>query len=83
MFTIYEKAVQKFGTVAQKQKAVEELTELSLVLQHNLQNKCDNEAVITEIADCYIMLDQLRVMYGSEAIDNEIAVKLTRLNKLL
>lgn len=66
------KLLEKHGVNSQIAKTVEELTELSLVLQHTLQGKATKEQVIEEIADCFIMLTQMKYAFCSEKKFNEV-----------
>jgi len=58
-------AISKFGKEAQTRKAVEELTELSLALQHSAKGKTSYDNISEEIADVRFMLDQLEIMYDA------------------
>lgn len=56
---IYKQAIEKFGSINQTYKAIEELTELSLALQ-----KDDIDNILEEIVDVEIMIKQLKIIYG-------------------
>ena len=60
-------------------KAVEELTELSIALQHSLDGRGDNDNIREEMADVSIMLEQLRVIFGD--CDEWKTKKLARLEE--
>jgi len=73
-------AIQKYGTGPQRDKAIEELSELIRALA-----RCDDSANIAEeMADVRIMLDQLEIMLGNhdEVRDWEYE-KLMRLSERL
>lgn len=77
-------AVDKFGIQAQTRKAVEELTELSLALQHSEKGKTSYENICEEIVDCRIMLDQLEIMYDRNGfIEKWSVIKKKNLEKLV
>lgn len=82
METIYQEVIRINGSKKQIGKAIEELTELSLVLQHFLDNKATEKEVITEIADVSIITDQLKLIFDPEnnTVNKEIAYKLGRLD---
>ena len=80
---ILRTAVNWFGKVAQKEKAIEELTELSIALQHHKHDKCNDAEVVTEIADVIIMCEQLKFIYGVEEVEKQIEFKMNRLSKLI
>jgi len=70
-------ALSKWGTDSQKLVAIEECGELiSALAQSYRVDKTPN--VISEIADVLITVSQLRLMYGTEAVDEEIKRKLER-----
>lgn len=65
MKSIAVRAVAHYGHAHQVRKAVEELTELSLALQHSLDGRGDNDHVLEEMADVKLMMEQLEIIYGS------------------
>lgn len=50
-----KKIVNHYGEEAQAHKAIEELNELAVAIAHQ-----DKEAIIEEMADVYIMMEQLK-----------------------
>jgi len=57
-------AYGKWGKNYQVMMALEEMAELSWELLQNINRKASNEQkIIDEIADVYIMLEQLKVIY--------------------
>jgi len=58
--------LKKHGVNSQIAKTIEELTELSLALQHTLQGKATKEQVVEEIADCFIMLTQMKYAFCTD-----------------
>lgn len=59
MQDIIKQAVDTFGVENQTNMATEELAELIVAINHWRRGRVGNDAVIEEIADCYIMLRQL------------------------
>ena len=57
---IYEQIIKHYGTHNQRIKTIEELSELIQALSRN--DDIDN--IAEEIADCYIMLEQLELIYN-------------------
>lgn len=53
------------GYAHQKHKAIEEFSELSEALARDLQGQGDRANLAEEMADCYIMLAQLELIYGN------------------
>ena len=78
---ILERAISKFGTGAQILKAVEELGELSVELARDLNGLGRTEAIREEMADAFIMLNQLELIFG-DVTEIEIA-KLERLERMI
>lgn len=77
---IYQKAIEYFGIDNQKLKAIEEMAELTNALIHLRDGRCEEQDVITEIADVTIMMQQLAIFFGKEKVENEILRKVYRLN---
>jgi len=55
------------GYAHQKHKAVEEFSELTEALARDLNGQGDRKNITEEMADCYIMLAQLELIYGNHA----------------
>ena len=75
-----------YGSKAQMIKCCEELSELSTAILHHVNKGENHEAILEEMADVYIMLEQLKSMipYDEAALDKQIEFKLTRqLGRLL
>ena len=74
--------VERFGANHQRFKAAEELSELqTLILQDaNSNGKIPLNRIVEEIADVYVMLQQLQIIYYIDSRDIEpvIAYKLDR-----
>ena len=67
------KIIEYYGENHQRFKAAEELSELqTLILQDaNKNGKVPINRIIEEIADVYIMLSQLKIIYGIDGRDIE------------
>lgn len=77
---IYRAAIARYGTVAQKLMAIEEMAELIQALCKDFRGKLNLLNAIEETADVRIMLEQLEVMYQcTEAIQPAMDMKLRRL----
>lgn len=72
--------IAHFGGYAnQKKKALEELGELSTALARDLQGEGDRANIAEEMADVYIMLAQLQLIYGNAAeVGHAVKGKLRR-----
>lgn len=76
---IYRRSVVHFGAEAQTRKAAEECVELSLELLHALDGRANMDKIAEEMADVEIMLEQLRLIYGDDEVEEW---KLKKLNGL-
>lgn len=80
---ILEKAIDTYGMHTQVDMCLEEMAELSKALlkmrrpDGNIADKLDN--IREEIADVQIMIDQMRIIYGDEAVQRAEQAKLARL----
>ena len=57
--------IAHYGYGHQKHKAMEEFAELTEALARDLQGQGDRDNIAEEMADCYIMLAQLELIYGN------------------
>lgn len=78
---ILEGAIKKYGVQHQITKTLEELAELGAALAWSLDGRGNNEAVREELADVFIMLNQMELIFG-DVTDVEIC-KLERLESLI
>lgn len=85
MYRTCKKAVDTFGKDCQINMATEELAELIVAINHWRRERVGKDAVIEEIADCYIMLLQLTYIVTDVSdfspIIAELDRKLSRLNR--
>lgn len=77
-------ALNRWGSAMQTVVAIEEMAELQKELCKYIRGKGNVEAIAEEIADVYIMLQQMEMLHGIECqvLDWRIA-KLMRLEKRL
>lgn len=82
---VIEMAIETYGHTPQKIVAMEELSELIKEISKDLRGQDNIENILEEMADVFIMLEQLRVMYGLTDYDIQEAIdkKLERLEKRL
>ena len=81
--TIYKKAVQTWGISHQMNMASEECGELLSALNKFRRARVKKEAVIEEIADVMIMMEQLRIWFGPAEVDEAKRKKIVRLDERL
>ena len=76
---IYQTALSKWGMDSQLDMMVEECAELINAIQKFRRNRIGSSDVVGEIADVEIMAGQMRVIFGTDIVDMEKALKLKRL----
>ena len=86
---ILRKAIDTYGTEAQMMQCIEEMAELIQAINKYFRANTNEEmakayiSVIEEISDGQIMLEQMRLLFGDKAVDEQIKAKLGRLEKRL
>lgn len=66
---LYAKAIAVWGAQAQLLMACEECTELALAIHHYLRGRADKGHIAEEVADVEFMLEQVKVLFGSDFTD--------------
>lgn len=91
----YDRFINAWGTEKQVLKAIEECSELIQVLAREVMSNRDKkgltgyyhaptfEEMVDEVADAYLMLDQLAYMFGRDNIEQVMERKLTRVLQLV
>ena len=82
---LYQRAIDQWGETAQISMAVEECSEFITMITklYRKHNGSDVNDVMGEIADVEIMMEQMRLIFPSERIDEIKKLKLQRLEDLL
>ena len=80
---IAQSALDAFGKERQIDKCIEELGELATVLMKFRHGEVGADAVIDELADVAVTGSTLCVLFGREAVDARVKVKLRRLVRLV
>lgn len=83
MEKIYRATLDKWGTEAQYDQAIEECAELIAALKHFKRGKISKQDVIDELADVSLMVGQLSWMFGEEQVKLAVDSKLKKLDTLL
>lgn len=83
--TILKKAIQTYGKDMQLTVAVEEFSELIKEICKNKRGADNRKNIIEEMADCYIMLEQLAIIFDipNHALTEVSSQKIERLEKRL
>lgn len=76
--SILQRAIAKYGEEAQMKMALEEMSELQKEICKRWRGKDNRDAIIEEVADLEIMLDQLKLM-----LDIQYHVQQARQDKLI
>ena len=86
---ILQNAIDTYGTKAQMMQCIEEMAELIQAINKYFRANTNEEmakayiSVIEEISDVQIMLEQMRIVFGDKAVDEQIKAKMDRLEKKL
>lgn len=83
--TTIEKAIETYGKDMQLNVAVEEFSELIKEICKSKRGKDNKPNIIEELADCYIMMEQLEIIFDVNPCDIRAMIdkKLTRLENRL
>ncbi len=80
---LYAKTISKWGEEAQYSQMIEECAELIATLQHFSRNKVNEDAVVNELADVFLMVGQLTYMFGEDRLNAAVEKKIVKLECLL
>lgn len=85
MDDVLQQAIATYGKDMQLNVAIEEFSELTKEICKHKRGADNTLRIIEEIADCYIMLKQLEMMFDINVVDlaKEIDRKIERLNRRL
>ena len=85
MKAVLKKAIETYGADMQLNVAVEEFSELIKEICKHKRGADNTKAMIEEMADCYIMLEQMQMIFGlgSTVIPDAINKKADRLKNRL
>lgn len=76
----YTDALNLWGEDFQKSMFHEEIGEVLTAMSHEMRGRCGKAAVLEELADLQIMLNQMVVLYGTDdEFKDIINAKLTRM----
>lgn len=82
---VLKKAICKYGKQAQLDVAVEEMAELTKEIIKSKRGASNYHQIVEELADVYIMMTQIKLIYGiyDEELINAMDLKIARLEKRL
>lgn len=78
-----DQAIEFFGKRYQINKAIEEMAELNAELARYQNDKAMIVNIIEEIADVSIMIEQLKLIFGTELVNCHIGIKMRRLKAII
>ena len=75
-----QQIIDHYGHRLQKEMLFEEFAELQKEVCKELRNKGDKQHIAEEVADVYVILQQLQLMYGisDEKVELEVQKKIER-----
>jgi NTP pyrophosphatase (non-canonical NTP hydrolase) len=76
---IFQKAIRVWGEESQTQMAIGEIGEFLTTFGRLAQKRCSKEDVIDEIADVIIMMTQMALIQGEDAVKERIKVKIAKI----
>lgn len=82
---ILKQAIETYGADAQLNVAIEEFAELTKEICKHKRYGDNTKEIIEEMADCYIMLEQMKMIFGLDNADitNAMERKIRRLERRL
>lgn len=82
---VLKKAICKYGKQAQLDVAVEEMAELTKEIIKSKRGASNYHQIVEELADVYIMMTQIKLIYGiyDEELINAMDLKIALLEKRL
>ena len=82
---VLRQAIETYGAEMQLNVAIEEFSELIKEICKNKRYMDNTKAIIEEMADCYIMLEQMKMIFGlgSTVIPDMMDKKIKRLKSRL
>lgn len=82
---VLKRAINQFGMDMQLNVAIEEFSELIKEICKHKRGADNISHIIEEMADCYIMLEQMKIMFelGSTVINDTMNIKIERLKQKL
>lgn len=85
MDSLADEALCHWGGTPQVKKAIEEMAELTVCLARHINGRTTNGEIQLEIADCFIVLNQMAHLFFDDQEDFEraIAKKLAKLERAL
>lgn len=83
--SVLRQAIETYGAESQLNVAIEEFSELIKEICKHKRYMDNTKAIIEEMADCYIMLEQMKMIFGlgSTVITDVMDKKIKRLKSRL
>lgn len=83
--SVFRRIIEKYGVKNQVSMVVEECSELILAISHYRRGRVNSDAIIEEIVDVTIMLEQARLIYdpNDERFGEIYKKKIARIENML
>ena len=81
--SLLKRAIDTYGEDAQILMTIEECSELINAITKLYRGRVDEKAITTELADVYIMVQQMALIFGEDDFKKEVEYKLNRLEERL
>lgn len=80
---LYERALHDWGIIPQTMMVMEETGEMLNAIAKFDRGRCNTKDVVTELADVWIIMEQMATFFGWDAFQEEKERKLQRLKERL
>lgn len=80
---IYTRALNTWGIDPQLNMFIEEAAEAIQAVQHHRRGRCDMDTVCGELSDLQVMLEQMKIVYGTDRFERIFAEKIYALDEKL
>ena len=80
---ICQRALDKYGRIPQLLMMQEECAEVIQAVSHLIRERTDEEPLLLELADVALLLEQMKLMFGEDRIDEYFQAAAARLEKRL
>jgi NTP pyrophosphatase (non-canonical NTP hydrolase) len=79
----FKESIVKWGEIPQMDMLVEECAELIIAIEHYKRGRVDHIKVAEELADVYMMVQQISIIMGLPSVEQWLKEKHTRTKRRL
>lgn len=80
---VYERAIEAYGIESQKHMVMEECGELITALAREPRGRSSTTDILSEVADVFILCEQMALIYGDAEFCTLVDLKMERLEQRL